>query len=159
MSNDRHPMQECFKKQTVEWELETNMLQCLISIFKHKRCLWIYGSGHAGITFRGNDLAERLAGKAAVTSGFLFLQDWSVMEHEAQPVETKSNWSHHWSPGGERHWKRCFTTFTERTRKSHHQSVQHWKCFKGSTGETSERWVGAPVGFPEHEDTNPELNC
>ena len=44
--------------------------------------------------------------------------------------------------------KECMTShkqmiFLERTREGHHQSDEHWNCFKGDDGETSERWDGA----------------
>ena len=38
-------------------------------------------------------------------------------------------------------------------REDHHQSDEHWNCFKGNTGQTSERWDGAHMGFSKHSDT------
>ena len=32
--------------------------------------------------------------------------------------------------------------FCERTRVGHHLSDKHWNCFKGGSGEISERWGG-----------------
>ena len=32
--------------------------------------------------------------------------------------------------------------FLERTREGHHESGEHWNCFKCIVGESSERWVG-----------------
>ena len=37
----------------------------------------------------------------------------------------------------------------ERTRECHRQSDEHWNCFKGDVGETSERRGGAHMGFSE----------
>ena len=41
----------------------------------------------------------------------------------------------------------------ERTRESHRQSDEHWNRFKGNLEETSERRVGAHMGFSERIDT------
>ena len=41
----------------------------------------------------------------------------------------------------------------ERTRKGLCRSDHCWNGLKGGAGETSERWVGVPMGFPEHVDT------
>ena len=38
-------------------------------------------------------------------------------------------------------------------REGHCQSDVHWNCFKGNTGETSERWGGVHMGFSECIDT------
>ena len=45
----------------------------------------------------------------------------------------------------------------KRTREEHHQSDKHWNCFKGNTGETSQRRGGTHIlyiniGFSEHID-------
>ena len=40
-----------------------------------------------------------------------------------------------------------------RMRKSHHQSDEHWNCFKANISESSERWGGVHMSFPEHKDT------
>ena len=36
---------------------------------QHRKLLWVYCPGHAGV--KGNDRADRLAGKATLTSGLL----------------------------------------------------------------------------------------
>ena len=36
-----------------------------------RKLLWVYCPGHAGVRVKGNDRADRLAGKAALTSGLL----------------------------------------------------------------------------------------
>ena len=56
--------------------------------------------------------------------------------------------------GGERHeTRKHLIIFLKRTRKGHHQSFEHWNCFKGNTGETSERQGEAHIDFSEHTDT------
>ena len=71
--------------------------------------------------------------------------------------------SHYWSPGGERPKKRkCQMIFLERMREGHHQSDEHWNCFKGNFGETSVRQSGAHLGFSELKDTSlswTEVTC
>ena len=37
---------------------------------------------------------------------------------------------------------KLYTIFPERTSEGHHQSDEHWSCFKGNIGETSARRVG-----------------
>ena len=44
--------------------------------------------------------------------------------------------------------------FLERTREGHRQSDEHWNCFKGNVGETSERRDGMHIGFSECRDTS-----
>ena len=41
----------------------------------------------------------------------------------------------------------------ERMKEGHCQSDEHWNCFKGNVGETSERHGEAHVGFSERTDT------
>ena len=43
--------------------------------------------------------------------------------------------------------------FSERIREGQRLSDEHWNCFKGNVGETSERWGGAYMGFSENIDT------
>ena len=35
-----------------------------------------------------------------------------------------------------------------------HNSDEHWNCFKGNVGETSDRRVGAHLGFFDHTETS-----
>ena len=51
----------------MEWEAQTGMCQWSTSTFK--TFLWLYCPGLAGV--KGNDRADRLAGKATLTSGLL----------------------------------------------------------------------------------------
>ena len=56
---------------------------------------------------KGNDRADRMAGKAALTSGLIvFSEDLNVEALETVPGGTKPRTSHHRSPGGERRGKR-----------------------------------------------------
>ena len=50
-------------------------------------------------------------------------------------------------------WKEAALSDLPRKDYSHHQSDEHWNCFKGSIGETSERRGGMRMGFSEHVDT------
>ena len=90
-----------------------------------RNILWVYCPGHAGV--KGNDRADRLAGKATVTDG-LRLGRSEVLRSltETLPAVTKPRPSHHQSPGGERRTKRKrLKIFTERERKGHRQSDPH----------------------------------
>ena len=53
---------------------------------------------------------------------------------------------------GRRKSKRS-TIFRERTRKGHHQSNQHWNCFKGSIEKAAERRSETHMGLPERVAT------
>ena len=57
-----------------------------------RKLLWMYCPGHAGI--KGNDRADRPAGKASHTSGLLHGRS-GVEEFETLSVGTKSKRSHH----------------------------------------------------------------
>ena len=60
---------------------------------------------------------------------------------------------HAFQLGGERFKKKKrMMIFLDGTRKCHHQSDQHWTCFKGST-EKLRIEGGAYMGFVEHMDT------
>ena len=57
----------CYKKWKVEWEAKTGM--CRWSRSTLESSCRLYCPGHAGV--KGNDRADRLAGKATLTSGLL----------------------------------------------------------------------------------------
>ena len=61
--------------------------------------------------------------------------------------------SHHQQCGGERCGKRKRSTiFTERTREGHHQSDEHWNCFRGNVGKLlRDRVERVIIGFSELE--------
>ena len=66
----------------------------------------------------------------------IYLKCWGAWD--TIPVGTKPRTLHHPLPGGERHRKRKRSTiFLEMMRKGHHQSDQHWNCFKGNIGGNS----------------------
>ena len=48
--------------------------------------------------------------------------------------------------------RRC--SFKGRTRDGHRRSDDHWNCFKGDVGETSERRGEAHMGFSERRINN-----
>ena len=76
----------------------------MIDIYLRK-LLWVYCPGHAGV--KENDRADRVAGKATLTSGLLLERsEVCVQELETLPAGTKPKTSHHRLPGGERRWKR-----------------------------------------------------
>ena len=95
------------------------------------------------IQVKGNNRADRLAGKATFTSG-LFSEDLKSGEAWDKPAGTKPRTSPRRLPGGEMRWKRKRQTiFLERTREGHRQSDEHWNRFKCNFGETSKRLGGA----------------
>ena len=57
----------CYRKWSVEWEAKTEMCRWLT--FTIENSCGMYCPGHAGV--KGNDRADRLAGKATHTSGLL----------------------------------------------------------------------------------------
>ena len=80
-------------------------------------------------------------------------------ELETLHTDTKPRTSHHRWPGRETCTKRKLSTiFFERRRKRHCQSDEHWNCFKGKVGETSERRGGAHMGLFEGHTYRLELN-
>ena len=116
-----------------------------------RKLLWVYCPGHAGV--KRNDRAERLAGKAAITSD-LCLGRPEMLRSLRLPVGAQPRTSHRRSPIGERSGKRKRSLiFLERTRKEHCQSDEHWDCFKGNVGESFERRGGAHMCFSERINT------
>ena len=117
-----------------------------------QKLLWLYHRGHAGL--RGNDRADRLAGKISPHKWLASWKLWSVEELETLSASTKPMTPHHRSSGGERHGKRKRSTiFLEKTRKGHRQWDKHWNCYKGNVGGTAERRGEAHMGFLERIDT------
>ena len=81
---------------------------------------WVYCPGHAGVN--GNDRADRLAGKATVTTGWIS-EDRKCRVAWELLAGTKPGTSHHRSPGGERCGKRKRSTiFLKTMREGHRQS-------------------------------------
>ena len=108
----------------------------------------MYCPGHAGV--KGNDRADRLAVKAALTSGLL-LERSEVLRSLRHYLRAQSQGHHDIDRlEGERPGKRKRQTiFLERTREGHRQSDEHWDRFKGNVREISERSDGARMGFAE----------
>ena len=104
-----------------------------------RKLLWVYCPGHAGV--KGNDRADRLAGKATLTSGLLvgrtevlrslrhYLRAQSQGHHTVDRLEER---------GVERGSARR-SSLKGRERESHRQSDKHWNRFKDNVGGTSER--------------------
>ena len=94
---------DCYKKWKVEWEAQTGMRRWSTSTFENScGCT-------AGV--KGNDRAARLASKATLTSGLLLGRSEVLrnLRHYLQAQSQGSREWHkgiHWSPGGERLWKR-----------------------------------------------------
>ena len=86
---------------------------------------------------------------------FMSSTEQSQHRHRGQRrPRTKPRTSHHQSPGGERRGKRKrWTIVHKRTRDGHRQSDEHWYCFKGNVGKTSERRGGAHMEFSERTDS------
>ena len=69
-----------------------------------RKLLWVYCSRHTGV--KGNDRADRLVGKAILTSGLL-LERSEVMRSLKHYLRAQSQGhSHHRSPGRDRRGKR-----------------------------------------------------
>ena len=102
----------------------------------------------------GNDRADRLAGKAIITSGWRLGRSKVSRSLRLYPQKTKPWTLHHRSSGGERRKRRQRSTiFVERARQGHHQLDQHWNYFRGNTEESSERQGGAHMDLPGRVNT------
>ena len=90
-----------------------------------------------------NDRADRLAGKAALTSG-LVLGSSEVLRSSKHYLRAKDITS---SIAWRREaWKEeTLEIFLERTREGQRQSNKHWNCFKANVGETSVKMGGVHV--------------
>ena len=97
-----------------------------------RKLLWLYCPRHARV--KGNDQADRLAGKASHASRKI----WSVEELETLPAGTKPRTSHHQSPGREVWKEEALDIFLEWTWESHCQSNKDLGLFQRWFGETSE---------------------
>ena len=117
-----------------------------------RKLLWVYCPGHAGV--KGNDRADRLAGKATLASGLL-LGRAEVLRSLRHYLRAQSQGHHTTDRLKERGVERgsAKRSLLERTREGHRQSDEHWKDFKGNARETSERCGGAHMNFPERIDT------
>ena len=125
------------------------------------KLLWVYCPGHAGV--KGNDRANRLAGKATITRGLLLGRSEALKSLRLY-LRSQSQGHNAICRLEERDVERgsARRSSFERTREGHRQSDEHWNHFKGNVGDTSERRGGAHMGFSERIDTIlncTELNC
>ena len=100
------------------------------------------------------DRADRLAGKAAITRGLRLSRSevlWSLRHY----LRAQSQ-GHHTIDRLER--EPCRGSARRSSLKGHRQSDEHWNCFKGNVGKTSERRDGAH-GLFQANDYHLELNC
>ena len=117
-----------------------------------RKLLWVYCSGHAGV--KGNDPADRLAGKATLTSGLLLGRS-EMLRSLRHCLRAQSQGHHTIDRLEERGVERgnARRSSLKGRDEGHRQSDEHWKRFKGNVGETSEGWGGAHMGFSERIDT------
>ena len=110
--------------------------------------------GHAGV--KENEGADRLAGKATLTSGLL-LGRYEVLKSLRHYLRAQSQGhqttDHPEERGTERGSARRSSLKGREKVIANHRD-EHWNRFKDNVGETSERWGGAHVGFPKHTDTS-----
>ena len=118
------------------------------NVSKLRKLLWVYCPGHAGV--KG---ADRLAGKATLTSGF-FLGRPEVLRSLRHYLRVQSQRHHMIDRLQETDVERGSPRRSSwKGREGHRPSDEHWNGFKGNVGETSERRGGAHMGFSERIDT------
>ena len=79
---------------------------------------------------------DTLVGKAALTSGLLLGSSEVLKSLRRTNCRHKAKDMTPLVARRERRGKRKrLTTFLERTREGHHQSDEHWNCFKGNVGK------------------------
>ena len=100
-----------------------------------RKLLWVYCPGHAGV--KGNDRADRLAGKATLASGLL-LGRAEVLRSLRHYLRAQSQGHHTTDRLKERGVERgsAKRSLLERTREGHRQSDEHWNRFKDNVGKT-----------------------
>ena len=106
------------------------------------KLLWVYCPEHAGV--KGNDRADRLGGKAIITSGLR--RAWSEVLRSLRHYLRAQSQGHHTnrSPGGgEVQKEEAQVIFLQRTREGHFQSDEQWNRFKENLEKASQiRGVG-----------------
>ena len=107
-----------------------------------RKLLRVCYPGHAGV--QGNDRADRLAGKATLTSGLLLGRS-EVLRSLRHYLQAQSQ-GHHTTDRPE---ERCVERGSARRSSLKGRSDEHWNRFKGNVGETSERRDGAHMGFSD----------
>ena len=130
----------------------------VVSLFLSK-LLWMYCPGHAGV--KGNDWADRLAGKASIISGLHLrrsevLKSWKhyLLAHSAKDITRWIAWRREaWKEEAVLHG----LPWILKGQEGHHQSDEHWNCFKGNVEETDKMGWSAYIcyimSFSKHIDT------
>ena len=92
-----------------------------------RKLLRVYCPGHAGV--KGNDRADRLAGKATLTDSLLLGR--SKLLRSLRPYLRAQSQGHH---AVDRLEERSLErgSFLERTREGHRQADEHWNRFQNS---------------------------
>ena len=101
-----------------------------------RKFLWMCYPEHAGV--KGNDRADRLAGKETLTSGLLLGRS-EVLRSLRHYLQAQSQ-GHHTTDRPE---ERGVERGSARRSSWKGRSDEHWNRFKGNIGETSERRGGA----------------
>ena len=96
-----HRFNELATKWKVEWEAQTGMCRWSTSTFEISCGCTALDMPEWRETTEQVDWQAKQPSQVACFSKIL-----SVEKHETLPVGTKPRTSHHWSPGGERHWKK-----------------------------------------------------
>ena len=107
---------------------------------------WKYCPGHAGE--KGKDRADRLAGKATLTSSFLLGRS-EVLRSLRYYLRTQSQRHYtidHLEKRGMERGSASQSSLKGRERVIVNQT-KHWNCFKGNFGKTSERRDEGQMGF------------
>ena len=116
-----------------------------------QKLLWVY-CPHAEL--KGNDRADRLAGKATITSGLL-LGRYEVLRSLRHYLRAQSQWHYTIDRIGERDVERgSARRYSLKGReRAIVKSDEQRNRFKGDIRETSQRQGGANMGFSELIDT------
>ena len=127
---------------------------CLAESLRYIDTVWVYCPGHPGV--KGNHRADRLAGKATLTSGLLLGRSVVLrsLRHYLRAQSIGHNTIDRLEERGVERGSARRSSF-QRTREGHRQSDEHWNCFKGDVEESCERRDGAHnfVGFSDRIDT------
>ena len=117
-----------------------------------RKLLWVYCPGHAGV--KGNDRADRLAGKAILTSGLLLGRS-EVLRSLRHYLRAQSQ-GHHTTDRLEERGVEIGSARRSSLKGRERAIVSQTNIAtvsKAALGETSETRDGAHMGFSEHVDT------
>ena len=126
------------------WEAQTWMCLWWSTCIHLRKLLWVYCPGHVGV--KGSDRADTLVGNATLTSGLL-LGISEVLRSLRHYLPAQTQGHHTIDRLEDRGLERG------RTREGHLQLDEHWNCFNGNIGDSSERRGGARTGFSARIDT------